>query len=112
MPSTKSIGDFYEKKALKFYKNLGANIVSKNYRYQKGEIDLIVELDDLLIFVEVKFRAKTTFGYPEEWVSSSQQNRILETAAFYIEEFNWKREIRFDVIAFTLNEMRHFEDAF
>lgn len=112
MSSTKKIGDFYENKAATYYAAQGATIVDRNYRYQKGEIDLIATQNNTLILIEVKFRRSTRFGNPESWVSSGQENRILETTDYYIEDHNWKGEVRFDIVAFTPNEMKVFKDVF
>ena len=112
MPSTKTIGDFYEKKALDFLLNEGATLISKNYRYKKSEIDLIVKHKTVLLFVEVKYRSNNLYGYPEDWVSDSQKSRIYEAAENFINEENWKEDIRFDIIAFSSQKMLYFKDAF
>lgn len=53
----------------------GFNLVAKNWRCRLGEIDLIVEREGIIHFVEVKARRTTTFGYPEEAVSYAKRRR-------------------------------------
>jgi putative endonuclease len=95
----------------------GFEIVARNYRYQKAEIDLIVRKDRLLVFVEVKARSGTAYGMPEAAVTSSKSRRIVFAAGQYIQEIDWLDEIRFDIISVLFNanatvEIEHIEDAF
>lgn len=91
-------------------------VIERNYKFKKGEIDLIAQKNNLLVFVEVKWRSNSDFGFPEESINSNQQKSIIKTAEQYIFEKNWQGNIRFDVIAITENEetkeLQHFEDAF
>lgn len=91
-------------------------ILEKNYRFGRAEIDLIARKNDLLVFVEVKLRRSDKFGFPEEAVSPRKQELFLETAEHYIEKINWQHDIRFDIIAITQNNgklnIHHIEDAF
>ncbi len=115
MSKNKKIGDWGEKLATEYLENMGYDILVKNYRYSRYEIDLIAKKDDLLIFVEVKTRSRTRFGYPEDWVDANKIDRILEASDQYINETDWQKGIRFDIIAILKgrdSEIRHFEDAF
>ncbi len=106
-------GRIGEARALDFYLSAGFRLRTKNYRHKRGEIDLIVQKEDLLVFVEVKLRTSNKFGHPEEFVSENQQDLILKTADQFIAESDWKGKIRFDIIAIDgRNEIEHFEDAF
>ena len=88
-----------------------------NYRYGHAEIDLILEYKGLLVFVEVKFRSGTGFGFAEEFVDSTKRKLLVKAADHYIHEQNWHKDIRFDIVGVykdakgNLN-FRHFEDAF
>ena len=103
-----------ENLAAKFLEAKGFEIVARNYRYRKAEIDLIVQKDDWLLFVEVKTRSATNFGEPESFVSMKQVNRIIDAAEAYIYANDWNGHIRFDIVSVTLGwetEIAHFEDA-
>ncbi len=115
MSKNKKIGDWGENLAIAYLEGLGYNIVTKNYRYARFEIDLIAEKDDLLIFIEVKTRSGVQFGYPEDWVDTKKIQRILAASDNYIHENDWQKGIRFDIIAILSGvnpEIKHFEDAF
>jgi putative endonuclease len=109
-------GNLGENIAGTFLEKKGYAILERNYRYKHYEIDLIAEKDGILVFVEVKTRKNSIKGNPEEWVNKFKEDRIMLTADFYIHEIDWKKDIRFDVIAIIKNatkeEIHHIEDAF
>ena len=91
-------------------------ILEKNWRYLKAEVDLIVQNDDFIVFVEVKTRSSSNYGDPESFVSGKQQKMIINAANEYIIKNNIEREARFDIISIIISnnteEIRHIEDAF
>ncbi len=99
-----------------FLTNKGYQILEKNYRYQRAEIDLIALTSSTLIFIEVKLRKNSLFGYPEEFVNHKKVQLIKSAAENYIFEKNWQYDIRFDIISiemtFPAHEILHLEDAF
>lgn len=108
----KIIGIEGENKAVSHLESLGFEILERNYRYKRAEIDIIAMKSNLLLFVEVKSRKNNHFGNPEEFVSNSQKKLIIEAADDYIHAINWQKNIRYDIIAITGNELEHFQDAF
>lgn len=94
----------------------GFEILQRNYRHKRSEIDLIVKRDNWLIFVEVKLRSSARFGHPEEFVDRKKEKKVLEGAAHYLQESNWSGNVRYDIVAISLNhrgtEILHIEDAF
>lgn len=116
--NTKDIGATGEQIAADFLSKKGYQIVERNYRAGRGEIDIIAWAHErLLVFVEVKTRNSELFGGPEGAVTAAKQNRLLRTAGFYMESIGYDWEIRFDVVAIlldrqSLREVRHLEDAF
>jgi putative endonuclease len=105
-----------ENLAADFLKQQGYEIVERNYRYQRSEIDLIVRKENWLVFVEVKMRSSDAFGYPEEFVDYRKAKNIVFGAEQYTFEQNYEGNVRYDVVAISLRngkpEIRHFEDAF
>lgn len=106
-------GKYGEDLAVSYLEGKGFEILERNYRYGRSEIDLIVLLENtLLVFVEVKMRNSTLFGEPETFVGDNQQKRIIAAAEEYIHGINWKNDIRFDIIAIYEEQITHLEDAF
>ncbi len=102
--------------AADFLAQQGYEIVERNFRYKRSEIDLIVRKNGWLIFVEVKMRSSDAFGFPEEFVDYKKAKNIVYGAEQYTYENNYEGNVRYDVIAISMKngepEIRHFEDAF
>jgi len=94
----------------------GYVIRERNYRYRRSEIDLIVQRDNWLVFVEVKTRTSDAFGFPEEFVDAKKKRKILEGADYYLYITDWKGNVRYDIVAINLEQQEpqllHIEDAF
>jgi len=101
-----------EVRAERFLTEKGYETVVRNYRYKRSEIDLIVKKENWLVFVEVKMRSSAAFGHPEQSVNSAKRKKVMEGAAQYLEETNWKGNVRYDIVAINRKEIVHFEDAF
>ncbi len=105
-----------ESEATRHLREQGYEIMTRNYRYQHAEIDLIAKKGKLLVFAEVKTRTNLSFGNPEEFVSYTKAKLVMKAAEHYIFANGWLHDIRFDIIAVTIagNELRikHIEDAF
>jgi putative endonuclease len=113
--STLSIGTDAENQAEAFLKEKGFETVQKNFRYGKGEIDLIAKKGTWLVFVEVRSRSSAAFGMPEQTISKSKVSLLKKTAEAYIYKINWKGPIRFDIVSILFTkpiDIQHFEDAF
>ncbi|MEO1437677.1 MAG: YraN family protein, partial [Bacteroidota bacterium] len=109
------IGDTGEKIAAHHLVKKGYHILEYNWRSGKAEIDLIAHQNGTLVFVEVKTRSNTKFGYPESAVSEQKINMVYKGATAYCRLVSHESEIRFDIISIVLNpklEILHFEDAF
>ena len=103
-----------ENLAAAFFRDKGYEIVARNYRHGRAEIDLIVRRDDWTLFIEVKTRSSVTFGQPEEFVTSQQASRIFSAAEEFIFSTDWQGHIRFDIVSVRPGnppEIVHFEDA-
>ena len=103
--------------AAEFLIDKGFEILARNYRHQRAEIDLIARCEDWLLFVEVKTRSSDEFGEPEDFVSGGQVNRILDVAEEWIFTTDWQGHIRFDIITVKFGDdypeplVEHLEDA-
>lgn len=101
-----------EQMAEEFLQQKGYVTVARNYRYKRSEIDLIVQKENWLVFVEVKMRSSEAYGFPEESVKEAKRKKILEGAAQYLLETNWPGNVRYDIVAISKDKIEHFEDAF
>ena len=109
---TKKIGDQAEEKAKNYLISKGFVVLEANYRFRRAEVDLIVQRDQMIVFVEVKYRANSRFGHPESFVDDKKAEMVGMAATHYCEKQGWLGRIRFDIIAITGSEIEHFEDAF
>lgn len=83
----------------------GYHILEKNFRSSYGEIDLVAEDEQDLIFVEVKTRRGSDFGLPEEAVTSRKQQKIIQVASYYLDLHACsQRSWRIDVVAVQLDK--------
>ena len=110
-------GSLAEKMAADWLIGKGYELLDTNYRHGHAEIDLIMKHRGLLIFVEVKFRSGTGYGFAEEFVDHIKRKLILKAADQYIFEKDWKKDIRFDIVGVYRDRngsfnFRQFEDAF
>ncbi len=92
-------------------------VLEQNYRFERGEIDIIAYDGDILVFIEVKARSSTAYGEPIEAVTRSKQKQIRKVAEGYLLEHSIEdTSCRFDVITILLNkgnpEIEHYIDAF
>jgi putative endonuclease len=106
-----------EELAAKYLEQQGFTIRERNYRFERGEIDLIAEDGDELVFVEVKARSSTAFGAPEDAVTEEKQEQVRAVAEGYLFERDIdNRACRFDVIAIEFKnnkaDIRHIRNAF
>jgi putative endonuclease len=88
----------------------GYRILERNFRCRYGEIDLVAEQEQDLVFVEVKTRRGTTYGRPEEAVTVAKQRKIVEVASYYLDLHNCpERSWRIDVVAVQLSKSGKLE---
>ena len=114
--STKtSAGSIAEDRAETFLREHGLVILAKNYRCKLGEIDLIMQHADMLVFIEVRLRTHQAFANAAESVTIRKQQKIIKTAQHYLQQHQLtdKANCRFDVIAFSDNgNPEWIKDAF
>lgn len=93
------VGQDGERRAEHFLRSLGYSIVERNYRSPRGEIDLVAQDRETLVFVEVRTRRADEYGGPLASVGRHKQRQISKTALHYVSRFGLHdRATRFDVI--------------
>ena len=106
-----------ESTAVDFLKKKKYRILRRNYRFGRGEIDIVAEDGKVIVFVEVKVRSSGSFGAPEDAISGMKQRALRSAAQGYIYQYQCEdRECRFDIVAIDTSGaalvIRHMEDAF
>jgi len=96
-----SAGRRAEDQALAHLKERGLRLIERNYRCRLGEIDLIMEDDFGLIFVEVRYRASDRYGGALESIDGRKRARIMAAASQYLASRRIDRRVRFDVVALS-----------
>lgn len=81
--STVSAGKLGEETAEKFLQGKGYKVLTKNFRSRFGEIDIIAQDKDTLVFVEVKTRWNKAYGYPQEAVTPRKIRSIIKTSEYF-----------------------------
>ena len=94
----KLLGAWGESLAADYLRAHGYEILAANYRCRGGEIDLIARKGRFVAFVEVKLRADARFAQAREFVDRRKQDRIRQTAAFWLADHDGDVQPRFDVV--------------
>ena len=115
---TKDLGKWGEKVASEYLANAGYQVIDRNVRTEYGEIDLIVEQEGILVFVEVKTRQSSAYGYPEESITRLKIDHMIASAEAYLQTNpDFEGDWRIDVVAIEMNELdnqpviTHFPNA-
>ena len=113
-------GKWGEGIAQKYLSENNYSIISTGFRSRFGEIDIIAESKEYLVFVEVKTRKNAGFAHAREYVGISKQRKIIATANYWLAVRPTQLQPRFDVIEIyakdgentTSPEINHIENAF
>ena len=115
--STRSVGNSGEDKAWSFLTSESYRIIERNFRTRSGEIDIIAQKDDVLVFVEVKTLPSGDAETLAHELDIRKQRKIIKTANFFLvnhREYN-SSKIRFDVIVIDMPDLPpvyHIPNAF
>jgi len=100
----KELGDTGEKLARDFLKKKGYKIRETNFRCREGEIDIIAQKKDCLVFIEVRTKTSTDFGSPEESLTFAKKERLITSALTYLNSHKDLPESwRIDLVAVELD---------
>ncbi|RKU28282.1 YraN family protein [Candidatus Poribacteria bacterium] len=103
--SLQNIAKIGEKLAVEHLKTQGYQILAQNYRFHRGEIDIIAKYEKRIVFVEVKTRRSLKYGVPQSAVTKQKQRQISKIALAYLQTHNlMDTPCRFDVIAIQLTQ--------
>ncbi|MBO3117985.1 YraN family protein [Winogradskyella sp. DF17] len=116
MAQHNELGKKGEQLAVDFLLENNYDIVERNYRFDKAEVDIIAQKEGVLAIIEVKTRSTTDFGNPQDFVKPKQIKNLVKAVNEYVTFNDLDVEVRFDIIAivkakgdFTID---HLENAF
>jgi len=116
MAEHNDLGKFGEKLAVDYLRLHHYTILETNWTFQKAEIDIIAQKENILAIVEVKTRSSITFGLPQEFVNAKKIQLLVKAVNAYVNYNKLDFEVRFDIISvYKENDeykMEHIEDAF
>jgi len=93
-------GQWAENFACDYLRTQGLSMLERNYHCRYGEIDLVMQHQDILVFVEVRYRSYQKYGGSRESIDYRKQQRLLITANHYLQTHPYARtsRCRFDVV--------------
>jgi putative endonuclease len=111
-------GDRGESISCGYLKNNGYEILTRNYGCKYGEIDIVAQKENIIVFIEVKTRTSNYFGEPQEFVDYKKLEKMNMAIDFFINQFHINEEyvLRIDVIEILFDkigeryQLNHIED--
>jgi len=113
----RGLGALGEELAARQLSVAGYEIVTRNWRCQTGELDLVARQGECLVLVEVRTRRGQALGPPEESITPAKQARLITLAEAYVQAVEWPGDWRIDVVAVELDQVGrllrvdHYENA-
>lgn len=103
MVTTREQGEYTENLACQYLEENGYKLIERNFSCRFGEIDLIMQHNNNIIFVEVRYRHNNNYGSGAESITTSKQSKIIKTASVYLQQHDKLNNYpaRFDVISIT-----------
>jgi putative endonuclease len=104
-------GQAAEDQALRYLSAHGLALVERNFRCKGGEIDLVMQEQAVLVFVEVRKRADRSHGGAAASVTAAKQARLILAAQIYLQRFKHPPPCRFDVVAIDGAELEWLKNV-
>lgn len=114
MPNKECKGKHAEQQARYYLQRQGLIFIMENYYCRQGEIDLIMQDADQLVFVEVKYRKTSIYGSGAEFVTPQKQRKIIYTARHYLHQHKLTEQYssRFDIVSIEPASIQWIKSAF
>ncbi|MFC1622316.1 YraN family protein [Patescibacteria group bacterium] len=106
----RSLGEKIEKEIANYLKIEGFEILVANWTCRWGELDIVARDKEELVFVEVKYRKTTKFGYPVESFTSKKKKSLLRTINYYLQK-NPEKTWRFDLVTVLGDKVKHYKSV-
>jgi len=91
-------GEAAEALACRWLQARGLTLSEQNYRCKSGEIDLVMQDGETLVFVEVRYRSGSGFGSAIDSITPAKQQKLMHAAQHYLQRFRHTPTCRFDII--------------
>jgi putative endonuclease len=102
--SRQDTGATGEKLAAGYLKKQHYKIIQTNFRFREGEIDIVAEKKNVIVFVEVRTKTTAGFGTPEESVTNLKKQKLINSALHYLQLYNMSnRQWQIDFIGVVLD---------
>ncbi|MCB9427112.1 MAG: YraN family protein [Flavobacteriales bacterium] len=116
MAAHNELGKYGEEEAVTFLQQKGYQILERNWRFQKAEVDIIATNGKVLAVIEVKTRSSLYYGNPQDFVNPKKIQLLVKAINNYVNYKDLDVEVRFDIIGIYktehICEIEHLEDAF
>ncbi|MBD3279106.1 MAG: YraN family protein [Candidatus Pacebacteria bacterium] len=112
LPHNFRLGRAGEQQAADYLTQKGYQVLATNFRFKKGELDLVAwdpELQEL-VFVEVKTRETNFYGHPSRAVDRAKLRSMQYTAAVFRRKHRLDKDYRFDIITVLPGKTEHFKN--
>lgn len=107
----KELGEIAEDHAARYLRSKGYRVLERNYLAHGGEVDIVAEQGDALVFVEVKSRSSAEHASPRESVTPGKQRRIVKAASTYLASVQGRERLtRFDVVEVLITPQGRVEN--
>lgn len=111
-PGRRERGLSAEDRACRYLQRRGLQVRERNFYTRRGEIDLIMDDGDTLVFVEVRYRTDSTCGSALETVGPRKRQRLVHAASTYLQYRRLNCPCRFDVVAINGDTLEWVANAF
>jgi putative endonuclease len=101
-----------EQQAYDFLVQQGLTPVCRNFRCKQGELDLVMQDQQTLVIVEVRFRQSEAFGGAAASVTAQKRKKIVAATHYYLMTHHVKTSVRFDVVAISAKGLNWIKNAF
>ena len=116
MAEHNELGKLGEELAVEFLRKEGYRILEPNWMFQKAEIDILAQKENILAVVEVKTRSSLDFGLPQDFVKPKKIQLLVKAVDAFVSERDLDIQVRFDIIAVHKEDksfvIEHLIDAF
>ena len=114
LTTRKKLGNQAEDEACAFLLKQGFTLLDRNFSTKLGEVDLIMQDGESLVFIEVRYRKNADFGGAAASITPKKQKRIIKAALAYSQKHAPQSALRFDVVTIEGEDRRldYIENAF